>query len=68
MPRFTAMDQFLSAKNFFVSPPATNEERLASQKRRKTRKKDHEAYMDFAELYADYVVKYEKEVGAFSNG
>lgn len=52
--------KFKSAKEFFENPPLTVEEILEGKQHLKTRKREHEDYMDYAELYADYVVDYEK--------
>jgi len=53
-------EKFLSAKSFFQSPPITVGERVSGSRQNKTRKTTHLDYMDFAEIYADYVVEYEK--------
>jgi len=53
-------ENFLSAQDFFLSPPITTTERISSQRNVVRNKTDHPDYMDFAERYADYVVEYEK--------
>lgn len=54
-------EKFKSAQEFWDNPPVTSREMLTSQRNPLVdRKKEHLSYMDFAEVYADYVVAYEK--------
>ena len=58
--RMTTLDPFKSAEEYFANPPITAGEKLQGHRNNYARKTDHLSYMDFAELYADYVVEYEK--------
>lgn len=49
-----------SAEEFFRNPPIKVEERLQGFRNRINRKCGHGDYMDFAEIYADYICDYEK--------
>lgn len=53
-------EKFKSADEFYRNPPITIGEVLAGHRITLNRKGEHLDYMDFAELYADYVVEYEK--------
>lgn len=53
-------DRPKTAQEYWDNPPLKVGERLASMRSLPNRKTDHQSYMDFAELYADYIVDYEK--------
>lgn len=53
-------EKFLSAQEYFDRPPVDIGETLQGFRNSPNRKTEHADYMDFAELYADYVVSYEK--------
>lgn len=50
-----------TAQEYWSDPPVKITERLASRRDQPNRKTGHADYMDFAEIYADYVCDYEKE-------
>ncbi len=56
----TPGEKFKGAQEFWENPPITAMEKIASKRMLPNRKTEHSDYMDFAELYADYVVDYEK--------
>ncbi len=53
-------EKFKSAQEYWDNPPIKIGEQLASRRSLINHKKGHNDYMDFAQLYADYVVSYEK--------
>lgn len=54
------IERFKSAQEYFNNPPITPGERVASKLFPRSTKTEHLDYMDFAEIYADYVCAYEK--------
>lgn len=53
-------DRPKTAQEYWENPPVQAAERAASKRFPLNRKMDHQSYMDFAEVYADYIADYEK--------